>query len=316
MHRPPFSWTTLRTKLGSPRKSRKPKAKSKAGGRKSRIESLKIRQLLSADPILTDFVAFGQERLELDKNVFVDGDATSAGEVDLSSNVVITGTTTEFGTPELFTPIVLPTLTSFTTDPNNDIDTNKDETTTLAPGLYGDLELGKNNVLNLSAGSYFFDEIDAEKYLELNLDVSGGNIEIFVAGKVTFAKELDVTVIGGDASDIYLESHDRFKLEKDGEWLGTIYAPDDKIKLHKNTTLVGAAYSGDKVLISKDSLLELVASDRLVGGNTDTTPPSLTASLTTDTGDNSDGVTSVPTISGMVTDPDAARTLGGLGNLG
>lgn len=242
------------------------------------------------------------QRIKIDQGTTVQGDVISADKVQLSKNVTVEGTVTSFGMPASFSTLVLPAAASFTTDPDRDITTGKKETSDLAPGAYGDLKLGQQNVVQLSAGEYSFDQIQAAKELTLNLDVSAGAVTIFVSGSVSFDKDLDVNVIGGGPEDVYLETHQGFRLDKDSEWLGTIYAPFKKINLDKNVQLVGAVYSGDEIHVHKESRINHVPATRLLALNDDV-PPIIAAILANDTGgSNTDGYTFDASISGTVSD--------------
>ncbi len=244
----------------------------------------------------------------LQKSVFVAGDVTAAGHVDLKSGATVGGTITEHGAPESFGGTVLPPINSFAFDPDQDVTTVAGATTTLLPGSYGKLSLQANNVLNLSAGEYFFESVKAEGGLHLALDVSGGEIAVFVAGSVELRKDLDADVFGGTASNVYLETHGSFNLDKDSEWYGTVFAPYEPITLKQDVDFVGAAYSGKQVNIKKDARLELMAANRLDAS--DNIPPLIDASLLNDTGISStDGITFDPTLAGIVSDENDVVTL-------
>ncbi|MEO8496003.1 MAG: Ig-like domain-containing protein, partial [Planctomycetota bacterium] len=277
------------------------------GGGKLRVDKSTI---VNGDVIFNGKVEFQKQiivhgnvdaggKITIDKNATINGDVTSAGKIDRDSGVIVTGTTTEFGAPELFAPVSLPPITPL----DEDISTGTGESTTLSPGNYGKLELGKNDVLHLSAGEYFFREIRADWNVDLVLDVTEGEIAIFVSGKVEFGKDLDVSLVGGGAENVYLETHGKFNLKKNGEWFGTIFAPFDKIVLENGTQFVGAAYSGKTVKVDEGSTLQLVPATRLLGGHGDTDAPVIAAALASDTGaSGSDNITSDPAVSGAVAD--------------
>ena len=139
--------------------------------------------------------------------------------------------------------------------------------------------------------------------------MSTGEIAIFVVGDVSFAKNLDIVLSGGDSSDVFLETHGNFFLAKNSDWFGTVFAPTGNINFDKDAVLIGAAYSGQQVNIGKNASLALVAADRLLG-QVDTDPPVITAGLVNDTGtNNTDGITSDPAVSGTVTDANTITQL-------
>ena len=247
-----------------------------------------------------DIDAGGNIAIAKDSDII--GAITATGSVDLDGDVTVTGPVVEFGSPQSFLDVALPGLSVIVTDPSNDLATDKNTEVTLAPGQYGDLELDKDNVLNLSTGEYHFDLITIEKNLQLNLDASGGEIAIFVTGDVSLEKDLDVVLTGGDAADVYLETHGAFSLDKNSDWIGTIYAPMDDISFGKDTILIGAAYSSTLIHFGKNSSLTLAPSSRLTGIS-DTDPPLITVGLANDTGASSgDTITSDPAIGGIVLD--------------
>ena len=200
---------------------------------------------------------------------------------------------------------MLPIPSNFAFDTNNDISTDKFDQTTLVPDDYGELVVEEDNVLNLSSGTYTFERIEAKKRLQLNLDVSAGEIAIYVDDSAKFEEYLDVTLVGGSAGRVYLETHKTFELKTDSEWLGTVYAPFDNVVIGERTSLIGAAFSGKVIDVKKDSTVDHVLAARF-----DTTAPTLTAALANDTGaDNSDGITSDTTLDGTVNDQSAIDQL-------
>ena len=254
-----------------------------------------------------DVDAGGPIQIKLDTTV--DGSVVSADSVSTESNVTVAGGITEFGSPDGFVAPQLPSASVIVTDPNNDLDLGFGVTTSLAPGAYGDLKMDKQNVLSLSAGEYSFDLIDADESLQIQLDTSGGEIAIFVAGDVNFALNLDVIITGGDASQVYLETHGAFSIGENSDWVGTVFAPTGDINIAKNAIVVGAAYSGQQINVDDNASLTLDASTRLTGVS-DVDPPVLAVGLVNDTGtSNSDTITSDPTISGAVTDDSGVAAL-------
>ena len=243
-----------------------------------------------------DIDAGGLVRLR--RSVQVQGDVTSANRVLQEPGVAVAGTVTQFGHPEPFDPVPLPPVTSFTAG-SQDVSTNRRARLWLTPGKYGKLDVGRDSELHLTAGDYFFDELKADRDFLIDLDVTGGDIAIFVTGSVQFDQGLDVDVVGGTAADVYLETHDSFQMKRNGEWLGTVFAPLDDITIYENSVFVGAAYSGERITVRRAASLQLVPSDRLSAD----APPEIVAGLANDTGTSAaDAITSDPAIVGTVTD--------------
>ena len=255
------------------------------------------KSLVQGEVLFNGAVVIGKESLlehdldagdgvTIEKHTTINGEVTSAAAVGVGANVTVLGGIVEFGSPSSFTTVTMPSPTVIVTDPDNDVETDPDTTVTLAPGHYGDLDLGKNNELNLSAGEYHFDLIAVDKNLQLNLDLSNGEISVFVAGDVMIEKNLDVELIGGVAEDVFFEIHGHFMLEKNSDWMGTVFAPTGSVGFANNTILIGAAYSGTTIHVDKNSVLTLAPASRLTGLN-DTDPPVITLELANDTGASS-----------------------------
>jgi hypothetical protein len=89
----------------------------------------------------------------------------------------------------------------------------------------------------------------------LRLDVSGGDIIIFVVGDVSFGGEAAITVSSDGANyqsmwsvdpnlaaKVYLETHGNFSSGQNGRWFGAILAKN-------NITFSGGAESGNKAKV-------------------------------------------------------------------
>ncbi len=139
--------------------------------------------------------------------------------VQIRKGVLVTDDTSKFASPMVFMHPALPDASAITTDPTNAIRTAKASTTTLAPGKYGDLIAQEIRVINLSADEYSFDRIKDRKNLDLNVDLSGGEISILVKGNVKIQKNLEVDLVRGRPEDIFLEAQDRkIKIAKNAQW--------------------------------------------------------------------------------------------------
>jgi hypothetical protein len=192
----------------------------------------------------------------------VDGHVTHAGSLTLASFASVgsdsVGTVTP--NPAKYTPTNLPAATGFTSGGQN-VSLAVFEQKTLTPGSYGNLIFNGSNTLNLSAGTYGFDSISSPgSFLTLNLDVSGGSINIFVTGDVDF-KSIAPKVNGQDfaaapaalASNVLLESHGNITLQ--GQFFGALFTPNGDI----TTATIGAVKG------------QLIGQDVSVGSSTDIT---------------------------------------------
>jgi len=230
------------------------------------------------------------------------GNVIAAGNVEMRSgsrvegDVTLNGTLTKLGTasiwgsvnygsasPKTYTGPTLPAATLFSAGGTN-YTTTSGATLTLAPGSYGMLDLGQNNDLYLSSGTYYFTAIDMRSGLDLFLDLTGGGINILVTGDVYFGERMDVkvktdplgTYVDLDslsaaqkayAAIVYLETHRSWTLRQGSDWFGTVYAPYDIVTVEydvysgESTDLIGALYSGGQVYLRQGAHLEFVPSE-------------------------------------------------------
>ena len=137
------------------------------------------------------------------------------------------------GSPDL---PALPSPASFSSGGTSYSGLPNGATLTLSPNSYGSVTLGGGCTLNLSAGVYYFNSIQTGNGLDLNLDLQGGSIQIYVTNFARFGS-LDVFLTsGGSANDIYLEAqgsgtstYNAFSAGGGSDWLGTVYAPNGGI---------------------------------------------------------------------------------------
>ncbi len=125
---------------------------------------------------------------------------------------------------------------------------------TLAPGHYSDLILQGSNDVFLSAGDYFFNNINMTgTFADLHLDLTGGPIRIFVNDDVTFNR-LSVLVNGVAqasanpllAADVVLEAHGDIVLS--GEFFGGVFAAKGIATLESLTEVIGSVVAADEVI--------------------------------------------------------------------
>jgi hypothetical protein len=244
--------------------------------------------------LLTDFTLYSMERLKIGggsssvglvgsaTHVQVDGASTVNGTIvsgdsfQAANSVTVTGTITNPGAfttgsnfnnpggrivamPDLPT---LPAATVFSsggahytlngTATGNSL--GNSVTLTLAPGSYGVVRVGGTSTLNLSSGDYYFDKIWTTNSPTLNLDLSGGAINIYVTDQVLFGNNVKVNLVnGGSPSDVYMEVHalgTAFNAAGGSDWIGTVYAPYGSIAFGagSGTGLVqGAFYAGGEI---------------------------------------------------------------------
>lgn len=185
----------------------------------------------------------------LNNNAHVYGTVTNPGTLTLGSGATVT--THIVGAPDLPT---LPPPTVFASGGTNHTVGNGG-TISLGPGSYGAISLGGAADLNLTGpGDYFLASLNAGNGLDLNINAGGGNVRVYVTGKVQIGG-VDVFVTGGDASDIYFETHfsgtgGAFVAGGGTDWVGTVFAPYDDIHIGSGSSVgsvTGWLWSGTHV---------------------------------------------------------------------
>ena len=233
------------------------------------------------------FVFFGSGGLQIKNNATIDGNIGANADVSLGNGATINGTIMHLsgGVLDEQNPdqivyedevagafYVLPQPDTVFAAGSEEID--KDST--LPPGSYGDVNLGSNNTLDLSAGVYYFRNITAKNKLTLNikLDSGDGNIRIFVGskenpqdGKVVIGNEFTVNIDGGDASNVYIETNYRSVLAEPDDfavkmgqnivWQGMIYAPYGHVQI-VDGEIAGSIICGGYLEIHNSSGAEYV----------------------------------------------------------
>jgi hypothetical protein len=174
-------------------------------------------------------------------------------------------------TPTAYVPTVIPTATAFVAGLNpigvgtNGVTIDIDPQSVNA-NQYSVANFGSTNTLNLTSGVYRFNTFNLGNGSILNLDVSGGGIQLLFAGNVSIGSTLTVNVTGGDASDVYAEVLGNFNLGNGSQWKGTVFGSGagSDITFGSTTSLIGALYARDLLNIGNGSQVSLLASDLLV----------------------------------------------------
>jgi len=132
------------------------------------------------------------------QNPIVEGDAILGGVYNGNGTVQGTVLENQAAFPQLksWGGLTLPSATAFASGGANIVSTGGDDPiVVVAPGSYGDLNLGQNRSLFLSSGDYFFDSIDTASGLDLFLDLSSGQLlNVFVSGDVDWGQNMSVFV--------------------------------------------------------------------------------------------------------------------------
>ncbi len=173
----------------------------------------------------------------------ISGDVTAGGDVD--NDGTVNGTVTEDDAVSL---VDIPPLAPFSAG-TEDITVEEDETLDLPPGSYGDVEVERDGILNLSAGEYFLAELILGTDTELNIDLSAGAIVINVVNKLRFGDRSVVNTSEGDGGSVKVTFNSlqssNLELRRESTVLGTIIAPDAKVRAESYVNFRGAICAED-----------------------------------------------------------------------
>jgi hypothetical protein len=126
-----------------------------------------------------------------------------------------------------------------------------------------------SNKLFLSAGDYHFNDIRMTgAFAELHLDLSGGPINLFAFGDVTFNQlgtfangVAQATADPALAANVLLEAHGDIVLSR--EFFGGVFAPKGDVTLRSLTDVVGAVVAGDEVIAESSADVTYVRNNYL-----------------------------------------------------
>lgn len=172
--------------------------------------------------------------------------ATNADSINGTATIT-GGTTTGALAPIAPQLPALPAATVFVAGGSN-VTTANGATTDLTPGSYGAISLGGTNLLKLHAGTYYFTSLSSGNGLDIDFDLTGGNINIYVVGDVNLGASLDVfdgthqALTNAAANQIYLETHGNFTAGGGADWFGTVFAPSGNI--HYGSGSCCSAFTG------------------------------------------------------------------------
>ncbi len=191
----------------------------------------------------------------------VEGDVRSAGNVTLQNGNIITGTvyhapgtTLTHGSPFFIGGEVVgdPELPAFPAaspcgSGGTSYNLGNGQILTLAPNSYGSVRLGGACTLKLSSGVYYFGELKSGNGLKLQVDLTGGPLQIHACaggggdGSVDFGSvtmqlvggaggsaEVAATMIRLEVQGVSGTGHS-FEASGSSTWMGDIFAPNGSI---------------------------------------------------------------------------------------
>lgn len=179
-------------------------------------------------------------------NVDVHGDVTAGptGTIDDSATgITIDG---EIGMAESligFPAVVVP---SFAT--SGSLLVNSATTTLTGDLYYTDIDVDSGTLIIEGPARIVTDDLDVDSSSELQIDATSGAVEIFATGRFYLAENSDITVTTPQPREVTLNitgsnlgaGTDTIILDSDGDFLGTIYAPDAMIDVDNEFHVYGA----------------------------------------------------------------------------
>ena len=177
-------------------------------------------------------------------NIFAGGWVVNSGTV--SGNIHPASAVS----PATFTPLTLPPAHNFSSG-GNDVTMPTFASQTLSPGSYGEVLLDGSNTLNLSTGTYYFNDIRMlGSFATFNFDTTKGPINIFVTGEILLSSATMnlngvnfSSVNPSSAGQVYWETHSDL-YGTFSSVLGTVYAPFGNIQLFSLSNGVGNFVAG------------------------------------------------------------------------
>lgn len=179
----------------------------------------------------------------------IDGTLTVADTYQPQGGVVVAGgVITGFNGVNL----ILPTKTVTTGTQNRTV--NSGQTASWPPGNYALGLVRAGATLNLGAGVYNFTTLTVEPDVRINLNTSGGAIELNVSGAVDIGDR--TRLVGGSATTakFYSNSTGIFRLGTDVIFTGSVRAPRGEVHVYSRTTMP-ANVSADRIVIEPNCSL-------------------------------------------------------------
>jgi hypothetical protein len=128
-----------------------------------------------ANAALNDVWSRGNVQLDLGVHV---GGTLHATKVSEGPNVVVAATDS---TPPFDPPQTLSWNVIYPSGPTPQVDVALGQTQTIAPGLYGSVEVDANATLNLSSGTYYVTSLNVEPQATVSLNQASGPVIIYVS---------------------------------------------------------------------------------------------------------------------------------------
>jgi fibronectin-binding autotransporter adhesin len=148
------------------------------------------------------------------------------------------------------------------------------QTTNRSPNQYGILNLGGGGTLNLTAGDYHFTSFTVGTNFNINYDLTGGPINIYVDGDASLGGNTHWNLTNGDASDVYWELNGDFTVGTNSQIYGTVFTANggvanlgDNQNLNGGGLFVGQFLATGGITIGTNTEFSLLLNDRFTSAD-------------------------------------------------
>ncbi len=178
------------------------------------------------------------DKIKINRRKTVDGDVTAGGEV------IVNGTVTGSVNPnQIIEAREFPEL-NYNAGTEN-INISAFSSRSLEPGSYGKIKLKPFSTLYLSAGNYFFKELQTSMGTNIVVDVSVGNASINITKKLKFGVGTEVEILPqseGNSDKVTFNSmqHGSINLFFFTRFYGNLIAPEARVNIYSFAKVKGA----------------------------------------------------------------------------
>ncbi|MCL2776569.1 MAG: hypothetical protein FWD73_01095 [Polyangiaceae bacterium] len=183
--------------------------------------------------------------------------ARSAGKVSVGSNAKV-GTVQE---QAVLAPMVQRTVTVHPpAGPSTDVDVSKKAPVTLAAGRYGNVTVGPDATLKLSAGTYLLDSFSVGPKSVIDLDTTDGTVNVYVNQSADWKGALT-----GDASRFVFGYLGNDTVHLTGTFRGTALAPNGGLKIELEGASNEGTFYGKDVTVGPGITIKKLGTPFLIG---------------------------------------------------
>jgi hypothetical protein len=180
------------------------------------------------------------------------GNVVTGENLILLDNATVTGTTSDH---TIITPIGLPTP-SFTAG-GPDTTVPRDQSLTLPPGSYGEVEIKKRGTLFLRTGDYFMDALSTNRGSMISIDVAAGPVNINVVTELEFDDGVEIIITpSGQVSTNQVTfttlQTEKMEIGRHALILGWLIAPNAAVHFSEESQFKGSAVA--RAIVAEDEV--------------------------------------------------------------